>query len=106
MIRPTDWMTLALDSWRLGAEASTVIAMRMAKLAVGDAAAMAEARLMIAEKVEATSSLQWMALTGGLGHTDADRARAMIAHYRKAVAGNRKRLGRKKAVRKRVRTGR
>lgn len=95
MIRPTDWMTLALDGWRLGAEASAVVAMRMAKLATGDAAAMAEAQRMVSEKLEAAAMLQWKAMTGDLGGSQAECASATIAHYRKAVARNRKRLSRK-----------
>ncbi|QEH80430.1 hypothetical protein EIK56_20815 [Sphingomonas sp. C8-2] len=94
MIRPSDWMSLAFDGWRLGAEASAVIAMRLAKLAAGDAAAMVEAQRMIAEKVEAAIALQSDALAGRLGTTPARRAKATIGHYRRAVAKNRKRLRR------------
>jgi len=41
MARPTDWTTVAINGRKLAAEASTVVAMRMAKLAAGDAAAVA-----------------------------------------------------------------
>lgn len=94
MIRPSDWMSLAFDGWRLGAEASAVIAMRLAKIAAGDAAAMVEAQRMIAEKVEAAVALQGKALAGRLGTTPTRRAKATIGHYRRAVAKNRRRLGR------------
>lgn len=93
MIRPTDWMNIAFDSWRLGVEASTVITLRLAKLAQGDAAALAEAQRMIGEKMEAGARLQIRALTGTLGNTPTRQARATIAHYRKAVGRNRRRLG-------------
>nr|WP_047167245.1 hypothetical protein [Sphingomonas sp. Y57] len=96
MIRPSDWMSLAFDSWRLGAEASAVIAMRLARLAAGDAAALIEAQRMIGEKVEAAATLQGKALAGRLGKTPARRAKATIGHYRRAVAKNRKRLQRRR----------
>lgn len=94
MMRPTDWMSLAFDSWRLTSEATEVIALRMAKIAVGDAAAMAEAQRMVTEKMEAAATLQWTAMTGGLGATPGRQAQATIGHYRKAVAKNRTRLRR------------
>ncbi|MES2497420.1 MAG: hypothetical protein V4618_15000 [Pseudomonadota bacterium] len=94
MFTPINWMTLAFDSWRLGAEASEVIAMRMTKLAAGDPAAMVEAQRMIAEKMESAAQLQWMAMTGGLGNSPQRAATATIGHYRKAVKKNRTRLRR------------
>ena len=92
MIRLTAWMDLAFDGWQLGVEASAVIALRLARLAAGDAAALAEAQLMIGEKIEAAAALHMRALTGGLGATHRQRAKATIAHYRKAVRRNRRRL--------------
>lgn len=89
-------MTLAFDGWRLGAEASTVIALRMAKIATGDAAAIAETQRMITEKIEAAALLQWKAMTGGLGATPERQAKATIAHYRKSVGKNRRRLTRRR----------
>jgi hypothetical protein len=38
----TSWMNLALGSWMLGMEASTVIASRLSRLAAGDAKAMGD----------------------------------------------------------------
>lgn len=87
-----NWTSLAFDSWALTLEASTVIGLRLAKLARMDAAAMDEAQLMVAEKVEAVSQLQLRALTGALGGSHDKAARATIAHYRKAVRKNRRRL--------------
>lgn len=96
MTRSPDWMSLAFDGWRLGAEASAVIAMRMAKIATGDAAAIAEAQRMVSEKIEAAALLQWKAMTGGLGTTPERQAKATIGHYRKAVGKNRRRLRRRR----------
>ena len=41
------WLSYMGDSWRLGLEAHTVINLRLAKLAQGDAAAAREASRMI-----------------------------------------------------------
>ena len=88
--------SLMIDSWQLGVEAWMVIALRIPKLLAGNSAAAREAHLMVAEKVEAVSALQWKALTGTLG-TDPDAAmRNSIAHYRKAVARNQRRLSRRR----------
>lgn len=92
MKKHSSWMTLAFDSWRLGVESSAVIAMRMARMSAGGEAAATEARLMVAEKMEAMAQLQMRALTGTLGATPERQARATVAHYRKAVGKNRRRL--------------
>ena len=44
------WMKLSLDAARLGYEMQTVMALRMLKLARGDAAATTEAQRMMTEK--------------------------------------------------------
>ncbi|CAD7338057.1 hypothetical protein FIM10_08940 [Sphingomonadales bacterium 56] len=88
--------SLMIDSWQLGVEAWMVIALRIPKLLAGNSAAAREAHLMVAEKIEAVGALQWKALTGTLG-TDPDAAmRNSIAHYRKAVARNQRRLSRRR----------
>ncbi|MEV5032646.1 hypothetical protein MRBLMC3_001850 [Sphingobium sp. LMC3-1-1.1] len=51
---------------------------------------------MIVEKIEAVSILQWRAMTGDLGMNSVSAMRNSIAHYRKAVGRNRRRLSRKK----------
>ncbi len=48
-----NWTRLLTDSVKLGVSANHVIALRMAKLARGDAAARAESKLMVEEKVRA-----------------------------------------------------
>ncbi|WP_340268741.1 hypothetical protein [Sphingobium mellinum] len=94
-MKKADPLGLAIDSWRLGMEAWTVIGLRLPRLLTGDPAAMAEAQLMVAEKVEAVGQLQWRAMTGTLGSTPPAAVKASIAHYRKAVGKNRRRLGRR-----------
>ena len=90
--RGNPWLRLGLDAWSLGAESSAVIGLRMMKMAAGGAAAEAEARRMVSEKVEAGLALQAMALTGGLGVTPHGAAAKTVAHYRRKVRANRRRL--------------
>jgi hypothetical protein len=87
---------LAIESWQLGVEAWTVIGLRIPKLLAGNPAAALEAQRMVVEKIEAISVLQWKAMTGTLGATPDAAMRASIAHYRKAVDSNRRRLGRRR----------
>lgn len=90
------WFDLAAESWRLGLEAQTVVGLRLAKLAVGDAAAAAEAQRMVTEKVMAAAEAQTAAatalLTGQARHTP----KRTLALYRRKVRANRRRLSRRK----------
>jgi hypothetical protein len=80
------------DAWTLGVEASSVIALRTLKILAGGAAAKTEARRMVSEKIEAGLALQALALTGALGVTAHRAATKTIAHYRRKVRANRRRL--------------
>jgi len=86
------WMRLGFDAWSLGAESSAVIGLRLMKMAAGGAAAETEAHRMISEKVEAGLALQTLAMTGGLGVTPHGAAARTLAHYRRKVRANRRRL--------------
>jgi hypothetical protein len=90
--RKDPWTSLAFDSWSLGLEASTVIGLRMMKLAAGGAAAQAEAELMVSEKMAAGMTLPMLAMTGQLGATGPAIAAGSLAHLRKKVRANRRRL--------------
>jgi hypothetical protein len=81
-----------MDAWALGLEASSVMGLRTLKLAAGGAAAQTEAALMVREKIEAAMALQARALTGGLGPTARGAATKTLAHYRRKVRANRRRL--------------
>lgn len=94
MGRSPNWMKLAMDSWSLGLEASTVVGMRMLRLSQGGPAAAAEAERMVREKLDAAADLQRLALTGGLGATSHGAAAKTVGHYRKKVRANKRRLGR------------
>lgn len=87
---------IAAEAGALGQEAATVIALRSARLAKGDAAARREAQRMVTEKVEAAWHLSALAMTGGLGWTPADMTLGMLRFYRKGVRANRRRLGAKR----------
>jgi hypothetical protein len=73
-------------------EASSVIALRMLKAAAGGTPAAAEASRMVDEKIEAGLALQGKAMTGQLGPTAHGAASKVIAHYRRKVKANRRRL--------------
>jgi hypothetical protein len=86
------WLGIGFDAWRLGFEASAVMGLRALKIAQGGAAGQAEAERMVSEKVDAAMALQVRALTGGLGATPASATARTIAHYRRRVKANRRRL--------------
>jgi hypothetical protein len=88
------WTRLTFDAWRLTLEANAVIAQRTFLIATGAAGAQAEAGLMVAEKIDAGLALQALAFTGGLGATPHQAARKTLAHYRRKVRANRRRLAR------------
>lgn len=90
--RGNPWLGIGLDAWRLGVEASTVIGLRTLKIAQGGASGRAEAERMLSEKVEAGVALQALAMTGGLGATPASASARTLAHYRRKVNANRRRL--------------
>jgi hypothetical protein len=87
-------LRLGLDAWTLGMEAASVIGLRMMKAAAGGPAAEAEGRRMVGEKIAAAADLQLMAMTGALGMTGAGAAAKTLAHYRRKVRANRRRLSR------------
>jgi hypothetical protein len=93
MARPLNpWPRLGWNAWALGIEASSVIGLRTLKIAAGGAAGAAESRRMVAEKIDTALALQTLALTGGLGSTHHGAAARTIAHYRRKVRANQRRL--------------
>lgn len=78
-------MKLATSTALLGWESQEVIARRLLKIARGDAAAQAEAQLMVSEKMLAFSEAAMKASTGASSH-------AIVRDYRKKVRANRARL--------------
>lgn len=92
MRRANPWGQIGLDAWLLGVEAASVMTLRGLKLASGGDPDGAETQRMIREKVEAAQALQSLALSGGLGLTAPGAARKTLAHYRRKVRANRRRL--------------
>lgn len=91
---PTAWTRLIFDLVALTVEAQSVIALRCAKLALGDRAAMAESQLMLQEKLDALRALQLRAFQGWLGVSPQLTPQATVGHLRRKVRANRRRLGR------------
>jgi len=87
------WIGASMDAWTLGMEASTVIGLRVAKLAMGGAGADSEARRMVSEKMQAAYELQMAMMTGQLGASPLAGTRKVIRHYRRKVKANKRRLG-------------
>lgn len=94
MAKSRSLFSLSMDAWLLGLEASSVIGLRMAKIAAGDSAAMTEAQLMIREKLESAALLQSRAVAAALGGPPQSAA-TMIAHYRGMVRANQRRLSKR-----------
>ncbi|ACL57083.1 hypothetical protein [Methylobacterium nodulans] len=76
---------LGVDMTLLGLEAQTVIGLRLAKIALGGPAAVAEAQLMVTEKVAAAGEAAVQVATGGSAHK-------VVRGYRKKVRANKRRL--------------
>lgn len=86
------WMTAGFDAWTLGWEAAGVIGQRSARIARGGAEAQREAERMITEKLTATFEIQMAMMTGSLGLDPATATRKALAHYRRKVRANARRL--------------
>jgi hypothetical protein len=97
MSRSTNsWFGLAFNTFQLGLEAQTVIGLRLAKIAQGDSAAWGEAHLMVAEKAQSLAELQTRMFLSAVAGGPALTPRNTVAHYRKKVLANRRRLSRKR----------
>lgn len=87
--RKKTWPELMLDTWLLGAEAGTVIWLRSARIMLGGEAAKLEIERMVSEKVAANLALLPKLMTRQSPRAMAART---LAHYRKPVSANRRRL--------------
>lgn len=85
MFRP--WWTLGLDSLMLAIESQAVVALRLAKLAMGGSDAQTEAQRMISEKIAAAGEAVLLLASGGT-------TAGVIAGYRRKVRANHRRLAR------------
>ena len=66
--------------------------LRAFAIAAGGAPAKTEIDRMVDEKMRALYALQSLLITGALGFTTPTIAERSVAHYRKAVRANRRRL--------------
>jgi hypothetical protein len=86
--------SMGLDAWSLYLDASTVIGLRMMKVAAGGPDAHREVALMIGEKVQSAVGLQMDGATGQLGVLPAGAAKKVMRHYKGKVRANKQRLSR------------
>lgn len=87
------WLRLSFDFWRAGVEAQQVIALRLAKLAGGGAAAGDEINRMVSEKLAAALEAQQAAAASVLTGNSAQIPSRTLALYRRKMRANRNRLG-------------
>jgi hypothetical protein len=81
------------EATRFGADVQRVIAMRLMRLAAGDAHAATEAQRMILEKASALGEAQFAAMAAlARGATMKTAATRALTPYRKRVRANRRRL--------------
>ena len=89
-----EWMEISTAVTALGVESVGVIGLRFAGAATGGPKVANELWLMCSEKVVALAELQGRLLTGALGDTPSTATKAILEHYRRKVAANRRRLKR------------
>ena len=88
------WPELAIEGWVLGAEMSAVIWLRTLRMMTGGRLATREAERMVSEKIAAAMSVGPAIMAGGFGQSVEDATGRAIAHYRRPVRANRRRLSR------------
>ncbi len=96
-LNPAAMVQLGFDSWRLWADASSVIWLRSLRMMQGGKQAEREAERMVSEKMRAGATLglaMWPLLASGAAPEAL--ASAAIGHYQKPVGANRRRLSKTK----------
>ena len=89
--------SIYFDLFRLSCESSLVIGLRMMTLMTGGAGAMREAHLMTAEKMQAATVVMIDSAFLAAGGKSAEAiGRSAIAHFRRKVVANRRRLMRRR----------
>lgn len=90
--KDTDWAELAMDGWMLAAEMSLVIWLRSLRMMAGGRPALTEMQRTMSEKFAAGATLWPAVMAGGAQQTPERVAARTLAHYRKPVRANRRRL--------------
>jgi hypothetical protein len=94
MLNP--WFSLVFKTVQLGLESQSVIALRMMRLAAGGAAAPAEARRMMTERVAAGIEAHAVAASSvASGHKNTVVAGKVLRVMKKRVRANKRRLSRR-----------
>ena len=88
----SSWMNAGFDAWSLGWESAAVMGLRAAKIAQGGPEAQREAERMVSEKLTAAYELQLAMMSGAMGMSPATTTRKALAHYRRKVRANARRL--------------
>jgi hypothetical protein len=96
-------MSIGIDTWSLGEDATAVIGLRLAKIARGGPSAIRETIRMVIEKVEAMAHLQFALMTGALGSNPTAIAHNALQYSSRKVQANRRRLGAERRSRGRKR---
>lgn len=91
-INPWAWTNAALDLWLLGAEAASVVSLRIVRVAAGGSSAATEVELMVREKALAAAELQARYLSGGVSIYPLAATQTFLDIYRSKVAANSHRL--------------
>ncbi len=90
------WLALTFRAFQLGLEAQSVVALRMLRLASGDAHSQAEFSRMFGEKIAAVVEAQMVAAAAVMsGHQDHVVAGKALNVFRKHVRANKRRLTRR-----------
>jgi hypothetical protein len=76
-------------------DAATVILLRLARIFGGGRTGMAEAELMVTEKVAALLHVQAALWSGAYGSTPGSIIEGVAAHYARGVRANRRRLSKR-----------
>lgn len=94
MLHPFAFFNLGLEMTRLASEAQAVIALRLARISMGDASAGTEMVRMVTEKALAAGEAgMHVAAAAATGQLD-NAARDVVTIYRRRVRANRRRLSR------------
>ena len=88
----TAWLRIGVDAWTLGWQAARVMGLRSARIAAGGPAAGLETWLMLSEKWQSAVEIQSDLLARGPDANPATTTRRALAHLKRKVAANDRRL--------------
>lgn len=86
------WLKIGFDTWALGVEASSVVALRTTKILLGGDIRGRETSLMVSEKLKAAAELQSAFWLGRLGNDPTAAVGKIVTSYGRKIRANRRRL--------------